>query len=415
MALEHLTVEEITQEHLNDLLDSGVPESRNLDYKRDLYGRKDEDKKELLADISALANTDGGHIIIGISETAGLPEALVGIGDAVDTDDEKQFLENVALSGLRPVVQGLRVHAVPLDVGSHIIVVRVPRSLNAPHRVTYKGSNRFYARASSRKYEPEVDELRAMFLALPELSERLQAFHEKRLVDMIAADQMPFALPLDENGLLVVHVMPLGALSFGAHHATAPDLLEDDKLLKPPVSGFDHAHAARPTFEGVLTRYTSGTTNVGYVQAWRNGIIEGVAIRAAVIRHRDSQDRRWPVVNSRDLEKRIVGAVLAYSEKLERAGFHPPLAIFTAMLNAQKAILHSDDLGHDPTPFGRDRMSFAPAVAGEFLKDPEACAQLLRPAFDQIANAGGLDVSPTFAQDDTWKLAAEMEGHRPVA
>jgi hypothetical protein len=62
MALEHLTVEEITQEHLNDLLDSGVPESRNLDYKRDLYGRKDEDKKELLADISALANTDGGHI-----------------------------------------------------------------------------------------------------------------------------------------------------------------------------------------------------------------------------------------------------------------------------------------------------------------------------------------------------------------
>jgi hypothetical protein len=250
------------------------------------------------------------------------------------------------------------------------------------------------------------------FYAIPELSERPQAFHEKRL-DMIAADQMPFALPLDKRGLLVVHVMPLNALLFGAHNATVPDLLETPDLLKPPVptvSGYDHAHAAKPTFEGVLTRYTSGTTNAGYVQASRNGIIEGVAIRAAVNGHGDGQGRRWPVVNSRDLEKRIVGAVLAYSEKLERAGFYPPLAIFTAMLNAQEAILYSDDLGHDPTPFGRDRMSFTPAVAGEFLKDPEACAQLLRPAFDQIANAGGLDVSPTFAEDGTWTPAAEMEG-----
>jgi hypothetical protein len=265
------------------------------------------------------------------------------------------------------------------------------------------------------------------FYAIPELSERPQAFHEKRL-DMITANQMPFALPSElpsdqkdlqkkplQRGLLVVHVMPLDALLFGAYNAKVPDLLETPNLLKPPVSDFDHAHAARPTFEGVLTRYTSGTTNAGYVQASRNGIIEGVAIRAAVIRHRDSQDRRWPVVNSRDLEKRIVGAVLAYSEKLERAGFYPPLAIFTAMLNAQEAILYSDDLGHDPTPFGRVRMSFTPAVANEFLKDPEACAQLLCRAFDQIANAGGLDASPTFAEDGTWTLAAEMEGHRPVA
>ena len=80
------------------------------------------------------------------------------------------------------------------------------------------------------------------------------------------------------------------------------------------------------------------------------------------------------------------------------------------MLNAQEAILYSDDLGHDPTPFGRVRMSFTPAVANEFLKDPEACAQLLRPTFDQIANAGGLDVSPTFAKDDPWTRTAGWRG-----
>jgi hypothetical protein len=202
---------------------------------------------------------------------------------------------------------------------------------------------------------------------------------------------------------------------FGAHNTTVPDLLKNQSLLKPPVpvpsvSGFNHA--ARPTFEGVLTRYTRGPTNVGYVQAWRNGIIEGVAIRAAISDHRDGdgQGQFRPMADSRDLEKRIVRAVLAYSKVLEKAGFHPPLAIFTAMLNAQGVILRSDDLGHDPTPFGRDRMSFVPAVANEFLKDPEACAQVLCRAFDQIANAGGLDASPTFAEDGTWTPAAEMEG-----
>jgi hypothetical protein len=173
----------------------------------------------------------------------------------------------------------------------------------------------------------------------------------------------------------------------------------------PTVSGYDHAHAAKPTFEGVLTRYTSGTTNAGYVQASRNGIMEGVAIRVAARHYRNR-----PTADSHDLEKRIVRAVLAYSEKLEKAGFHPPLAIFTAMLSAQGVILHSDDLGHDPTPFGRDRMSFAPVVANEFPKDPEACAQLLRPAFNQIANAGGLDVSPTFAKDDPWSRTAGWRG-----
>jgi len=258
------------------------------------------------------------------------------------------------------------------------------------------------------------------FYAIPELSERPQAFHEKRL-DLIAANQMPFALPSYQKdpqkdlqkdlqrGLLVVHVMPLDALLFGAHHTRVPDLLENKNLLKPPVSGSDRAHAAKPTFEGVLTCYMNGSTNTGYVQAWRNGIIEGVAIRAAVSSHGDGHGQFRPIADSRDLEKRIVGAVLAYSKVLEKAGFHPPLAIFTALLNAQEAILHSNDLGHDPTPFGRVRMSFMPAVANEFLKDPEACAQLLRPAFDQIANAGGLDVSPTFAEDDAWTLAAGAE------
>jgi hypothetical protein len=74
---------------------------------------------------------------------------------------------------------------------------------------------------------------------IPELFKRLQAFQEERL-HMIAASKTPFALPIDADGLLVVHVMPLDAFSFGSYRARAIDLLEND----PPP------HAARIKYRG---------------------------------------------------------------------------------------------------------------------------------------------------------------------
>jgi len=240
---------------------------------------------------------------------------------------------------------------------------------------------------------------------IPELFKRLQAFHEDRLDDLIVGNQMPFVLPIDAGGLLVVHVMPLDALSFGSFRARAIDLLENAPPLMPPISNCTQSHAAKPNFEGVLTCYMSGDKNSGYVQASRNGIMEGVAIEVAF---RDN--RNYLITHSCNLEIRIVETVLACSENLERVGFHPPFAIFTAILNAKDVVLDPPSMDmifrSDPTPFERDRMSFTPAIAYKFLNDPEAWAQLLRPTFDQIANAGGFRASQNFARDGTWKLTA---------
>jgi len=39
-----------------------------LDYKRDVPGESDQDKKEFLADISSFANATGGDLIYGVDE-----------------------------------------------------------------------------------------------------------------------------------------------------------------------------------------------------------------------------------------------------------------------------------------------------------------------------------------------------------
>ena len=52
------------------------PEGKTLDYKRDPYGNKDDDKKELLKDVSSFANTQGGDILIGVDEDKGVPTGI---------------------------------------------------------------------------------------------------------------------------------------------------------------------------------------------------------------------------------------------------------------------------------------------------------------------------------------------------
>ena len=45
-----------------------MAESRYLDYKERLPGDSDEDKRELLADVTAFANTAGGDLLYGVRE-----------------------------------------------------------------------------------------------------------------------------------------------------------------------------------------------------------------------------------------------------------------------------------------------------------------------------------------------------------
>ncbi|TQF77374.1 ATP-binding protein [Elioraea sp. Yellowstone] len=76
--LDDIDWDDISIETLRSLVESKVPESERLDYKRQVYGSKDN--LEIAKDVSALANTQGGHVVLGISETEGEPSEIVGLG-----------------------------------------------------------------------------------------------------------------------------------------------------------------------------------------------------------------------------------------------------------------------------------------------------------------------------------------------
>lgn len=169
MTLNHVPLTELTEDHLQRLIAAQAAESLRMEYKRETYGGNDDQRLEFLADISSFANSIGGDLIIGMVAAKGVPTGFHPFtGDA---DAERLRLEQMARDGLQPRIAKLHSTAIRLASGGYVLVVRVPQSYNPPHRVIFKNSGRFWARSSAGKYEPNVEELRRIFVESPLLAE----------------------------------------------------------------------------------------------------------------------------------------------------------------------------------------------------------------------------------------------------
>ncbi len=102
-------------------------EGRMLDYKSDVNDK-------FLVTIASFANTDGGLVFVGVTETNLAPEAMVGV--AVGRGDLKTQLANKIATGVRPRVN-VEIGIVPAPGHSDrdVAIIRVPASDEAPHMV----------------------------------------------------------------------------------------------------------------------------------------------------------------------------------------------------------------------------------------------------------------------------------------
>src|SRR5260370_13983943 len=96
-------LDDITEDDLLALVSNAVSEGRTIDYKRELPGNSDGDKKEFLADVSSFANTSGGDLVFGIDEDQGLPTQIPGF-ESADLDLEVRRLDSILASRLAPRV-----------------------------------------------------------------------------------------------------------------------------------------------------------------------------------------------------------------------------------------------------------------------------------------------------------------------
>jgi predicted HTH transcriptional regulator len=172
--LSSVPITDLAASHLDRLIADSVAESRDLEFKRDSLPPDNQAKpevvraakREFLKDVTALANTFGGHLIIGIAEDSSVASEVVPVTDR-SVDEEKQRLESLLRDAGEPRLIGVQMQQVAVT-GGFVLMIRAPRSWNPPHRVLM-GDHRFFGRNSSGAFPMDVEQLRGVFLGASEM------------------------------------------------------------------------------------------------------------------------------------------------------------------------------------------------------------------------------------------------------
>jgi len=381
VAISAIPLNQVSEADLKRLIENRVPESITLEFKRDPYGANDQAKKEWLKDISALANTAGGDLIIGIEEEDGVASNLVGIG-SMTADEEIRRLEAILQDGLEPRLIGTQIRPVALSAGGFVLVVRVLRSWNAPHRVVYQRSNRFYGRNAGSAFELGVEQLRNAFLGVAETERRLTDFRLERLARLKTGIADPLLLG---PGQLVLHLMPLQTPVVSI---SAQDARQWNAGFAPMGTTSWNPFV---NFDGVLLapgRTPGGEGYTAFTQVFRSGRIE--AARGPML-FRWSEDEAHHLSYA-DSVADLLKSIPTYVRSLDRLGIGPPFIAMVSLLDVRGSVMGDPSRvfrGRLPR-LDRDDLLFDPVVI-ETAEFAPGWQKIMRPVLEAWWNAYGWD------------------------
>ena len=372
------------------LVDQKIGEHRTIEYKRRLPGQGERDRREFLADASSFANAGGGYILYGVEEEkdaqghgTGIPADAPGLAGA-NPDLELRRLDQMLRDGVAPRIPGAHPVAVPGLPSGLVIALYVPRSFAAPHMVTFRGASKFYARGAAGRYELNLDQLRAAFVASETVVEKLRALRAERLGRLIARDT---PVPLSDGPVLTVLVAPLPI----AGSALGVDLTQvtiDDhtfmKLLQPMEStSWNH----RRNFDGIVLHNSSAGDARAYTQLFRSGAIESVRVL------RPDEAIRWIAC-----EKITIEACENAFQVYETLALDTPVFAMLSLIGAKGSGFFVDPSRFESArDFDRDEY-----VLPEVEIFPGSVATDLRPVFDIVWQSVGLFGALSYNSAGNW-------------
>lgn len=170
MIFDGRSLQELTLADFENLVQSKIPEGPNVEYKINAYGGAESEIREMLRDVSALANLDGGYLIMGIRQDE--TDRANGIVPISNIKQITQAIRQSCLDGISERIEGLEVRCYEVHPNEGIIAIRVPKSNNRPHMVSKGHRTEFFRRYDTDKREMSIDEIRSLVISNP-LNSRL--------------------------------------------------------------------------------------------------------------------------------------------------------------------------------------------------------------------------------------------------
>lgn len=130
-----LTPGPLTDQMITQAVETGIQESGDLDWKRQLPPTSNLLASDFPKDIAAMANSGGGIIVYGVEESEKAATSRRDVGEL--TEGHERSLRQVAVSAISPPVFGLEIHRLG-DQANRAVVIVVPASTEGPHLIYNK-------------------------------------------------------------------------------------------------------------------------------------------------------------------------------------------------------------------------------------------------------------------------------------
>ncbi|PFD32605.1 hypothetical protein CN285_27590 [Bacillus cereus] len=355
---------EITLEDIIKLKEDGVEEGKQIDYKQQLNFMNRDKKKEFAKDVTSFANTEGGDLIIGVSEEKGAINEILGI-EVLDKDALRLSIESFLRTSIEPQLSNIGINFYP--IGERFILhIHVPKSYNGPH---IANKAKFVARNSAGNYELDYTEIKQRFTASKGIESEMESYHFERLMKIKRDDGY---WETGDGAAIVMHIMPIQSF---ADSFFVTDLSREKFELEPL---FYSVHEPKINFNGV-----AGVGEKAYHHINRQGITE-IVDKGYLNRHFMNNTDAEPIVGTLIISK-AEEALENALRNAELLGFNGPYYVFTALIDVKDRIFGMDRYG----PYGeahRDNDMIFPKIIVSNPQDISEYKNTLEILFD---NASG--------------------------
>lgn len=384
-----LDIEHVTPALLQEMCGAGWPESLTLEFKRQPPGPTDKDRHELLKDVAALANSEGGDLVFGIEEVDGAARSLVPIASEPSEVLERRLIQ-VLDAGLEPRVNGLRFRRIDFD-GGYVLVIRVPPSFSGPHAVKVNTARRFVARNGTTTSDLSFDQLRMAFDRTASLALQARAIVKER-IQLLLEGRAPVSL--FPGPIRVLHFIPMGGLS--GRQAIDLRALHGSGcigLIEPDWGGGNHVF----NLDG-LSVYPGGRRDephYSYLQVFRTGAFEAASL--AGDDSAEGQPDKTRAVWSIDLSKWFVERCTTVLAHAKASGLSGPAVLSFGLLRVGRHELFVSNRQMRTYRSDREHL-LPPELYVENLEQAEG-ASIARPLLDMLWQGFGLERCWDFDKD----------------
>ena len=384
---------EMDEEYLNETLrQSQYRESQHIEYKLKLGELSKRDiKKEFIKDVTSMANSFGGFLIIGVQEENGSPATIIGFDTSSiginhnNEDDLKNSLQNIILDNTEPRLAGVRIQTILLTNGKHVILFEIPQSPLLPHRNTL--DNKFYYRYDTKNEAMSVNEIRALMVPSESFHEKLEGIRKEQIAKVLNGKDQELYYPPKT----ILHIIPARAIaSRNEIDLSQMDTQEAYELnlsrnLPPNEGEIVGEKTPQWSDEGLIV--ANGT--FGYVKIYFSGMIE--IVDSALVEHKTSNANKDYYLNHFVVIVNTIRKVCKFYQNLNNSNISLPFGVSIFLkgikgfnLPISRFYRRTPSFLH---PFEKDELMAPPCIIESY--NDISIWKSIKPAFDKIWQAAG--------------------------